>query len=327
MELRGIHHVTAMTSSAEKIYDFFTHILGLRLVKKTVNQDDIDTYHLFFADDKGNPGTDMTFFDFKGIRKARFGNNEISRTGFRVPDDKALTYWKKRLEHYQVKHSDIKTIFQRKVIYFSDFDDQRYALFSDQENNGIASGEPWLKGPVPNEFAITGLGPVYITVNDLDYMDKILTNILKMRKTSKEGSLYSYEMGEGGNGGMVIIEESKILPDAMQGYGGVHHVAFRVSDQEELLTWDKALKMYQARTSGLVDRFYFESVYTRMYPNVLFELATDGPGFIDDEENYETLGEKLALPPKYRNQRTYVESVVRPIDTIRSNKTYDKEYF
>lgn len=326
MELRGIHHVTAITSSAEKIYEFFTNILGLRLVKKTVNQDDIDTYHLFFADDKGSPGTDMTFFDFKGIRKARFGNNEISRTGFRVPNDKALDYWKKRFEHYKVKHSEIKDIFNRKTIYFQDFDDQRYAIFSDENDTGIASGTPWLKGPVPNEFAITGLGPVYITVNHLEHMNTILTEVFKMRKTNKQESLHLYEMSEGGNGGSVIIEENLILPEAMQGYGGVHHLAFRVEDQSELLYWDKTIKMLQGRTSGLVDRFYFESVYTRLYPNVLFELATDGPGFIDDEEPYETLGEKLALPPKFRNSRAYVEGVVRHIDTVRSTKEFKKEY-
>lgn len=326
-QLTGIHHVTAITSSAEKIYDFFTNILGLRLVKKTINQDDINTYHLFFADDKGTAGTDMTFFDFKGIAKAQHGTNEISRTGFRVPSDAALMYWIKRFQHYKIKHTDIKIMFGRKTIFFYDFDDQPYALFSDEGISGVASGTPWLKGPVPNEFGITGLGPIFLMVNQLESMENILIQVLRMRKMSKEGVYHLFEMGEGGNGASVIIEENKLLPQAHQGFGGVHHVAFRVSDRKVLDAWEKDFNQIGAPNSGYVDRFYFESLYTRLYRNILFELATDEPGFIDDEETYEILGEKLALPPKFRNQRHYVESVVRHIDTVRSNKTFEKEYF
>ena len=131
-QLKGIHHVTAITSSAKDIYKFYTNILGLRLVKKNVNQDDLKTYHLFFADDRGNPGTDMTFFDFKGISQAVHGNNEISETGFRVPNDKALEYWLKRLNHYNVTNEGISTLFGKNILRFRDFDDQRYVIFSDE---------------------------------------------------------------------------------------------------------------------------------------------------------------------------------------------------
>src|SRR6476619_5041867 len=124
--LEGVHHVTAITSNAEKIYDFFTNVLGLRLVKKTVNQDDIQTYHLFFADDAGNPGTDMTFFDFPGIQKGVHGTNEISKTSFRVPSDDALAYWVKRFDKFNVKHKGIQEQFGKKVLPFVDFDDQHY---------------------------------------------------------------------------------------------------------------------------------------------------------------------------------------------------------
>lgn len=326
-QLRGIHHVTAITSSAEKIYDFFTYVLGLRLVKKTVNQDDINTYHLFFADDLGSPGTDMTFFDFKGINKAVHANNEIKRTGFRVKDDEALNYWLKRFKHYKVKNSGIKEIFNKKVIYFEDFDGQLYALFSDELDNGIKSGVPWKKGPVPNEYAITGLGPIFIDVYRLDSMDNILTKVFNMRKEKTEGNMNLYEMGLGGNGGSLIITENKSLQPSMQGYGGIHHIAFRVKDKAELDMWIDKLNKLGAPNSGFVERFYFKSAYTRLYPNVLFELATDGPGFIDDEETYETLGETLALPPKLKNQRDYVLSVVKEFDTKRSDKVFEKEYF
>ena len=128
--LKGIHHVTAITSSAEKNYEFFTYVLGMRLVKKTVNQDDMQTYHLFFADDKGSAGTDMTFFDFPGIPKGTHGTNEIYKTSFRVPTDAALDYWVKRFEKYEVKHNGIEEVFGKKTISFVDFDDQQYMLVS-----------------------------------------------------------------------------------------------------------------------------------------------------------------------------------------------------
>lgn len=136
----GVHHVTAITSSAEKNYQFFTYVLGMRLVKKTVNQDDIQTYHLFFADDKGNPGTDMTFFDFPGIPKGTHGTNEIYKTSFRVPSDAAIEYWKKRFDRLEVKHTGIKEQFNRKTLSFVDFDDQQYQLISDENNIGVDSG-------------------------------------------------------------------------------------------------------------------------------------------------------------------------------------------
>lgn len=325
--LNGIHHVTAITSSAEKIYAFFTDILSMRLVKKTVNQDDIQTYHLFFADDRGSAGTDMTFFDFQGIQKARKGSNEIARTGFRVNDDVALEYWVKRFDHYHVKHERIQTLFKKKTLFFRDLDDQEYALFSDQNNQGIASGTPWLNGPVPVEFGITGLGPIFIRVNQLDRMKKVLSEVMMMREISSERSYTLFEMGEGGNGASVILDEQKGLFDAQQGYGGVHHVAFRIDDKAALDRWIERLDGFHAGHSGFVDRFYFKSLYTRLYPGILFEFATEGPGFIDDEEPYETLGEILALPPKFRDRRAYVESKVRQFDTVRSNKKFEKEYF
>ena len=163
-ELKGLHHVTAITSSAEKIYEFFTGVLGIRLVKKTVNQDDIKTYHLFFSDDVGSPGTDMTFFEFPGISMGIHGNNEISKTSFRVPSDGALDYWIKRFDKYDVKHTGIQEWFGKNTVSFTDFDDQSYQLISDQNNEGVVSGTPWQKGPIPLEYAITGLGPIFIRI-------------------------------------------------------------------------------------------------------------------------------------------------------------------
>jgi glyoxalase family protein len=326
-QLLGLHHVTAITSSAERNYEFFTYVLGMRLVKKTVNQDDIQTYHLFFADDRGSAGTDVTFFDFPGSQKAVKGSNSISRIGLRVPSDEALSYWMKRFDHYKVAYKAVQNLFGKQTLFFKDFDEQEYALFSDEHNQGIESGTAWLKGPVPNEYAITGLGPIFFSINRVELMDRVLRELLMMRKSAQEGRYVLYEMGLGGNGASVILEEDTQSNPAIQGYGAVHHIAFRVEDEDTLFAWIKHLNAFGASNSGYVDRFYFKSLYTRMYPGILFEFATDGPGFIDDEEAYEVLGEQLALPPKYRNQREQIEALVRPIDTVRSTKHFKKEYF
>ncbi|MEG0288164.1 MAG: ring-cleaving dioxygenase [Carnobacterium sp.] len=325
-ELKGIHHVTAITSSAEQIYDFFTSVLSLRLVKKTVNQDDIQTYHLFFADDQGSAGTDMTFFDFPGTPKGIKGTNDISKTSFRVPSDAALDYWIKRFAKYDVKHTGIKEQFGVKTISFEDFDEQHYQLISDENNTGIGSGVPWHKGPVPDEFAITGLGPVFVRIANFDFLKEVLEKVLLFKEIAQEGDFHLFEVGKGGNGAQMIVEHNQVLPQAQQGYGSVHHLAFRVENRAALDEWVERMAQFRFPTSGYVDRFYFESLYARIAQGILFEFATDGPGFIDDEESYETLGETLALPPAFRNKRAEIEKLVRPIDTVRSNKVFEKEY-
>jgi glyoxalase family protein len=323
-QLKGMHHVTAITSSAEKNYEFFTYVLGMRLVKKTVNQDDIQTYHLFFADDKGSAGTDMTFFDFPGIPKGVHGTNEISKTSFRVQSDAALEYWVKRFDRLEVKHTGIKEQFGKKTLSFVDFDDQQYQLISDEFNKGIESGTPWQKGPIPLEYAITGLGPVFVRIANFDYFKEVLEKVLLFRETGVDGSFHLFEVGEGGNGASVIVEYNTVLPQAQQGYGTVHHAAFRVEDRSVLDEWTERMSSFGFSTSGYVNRHFFESLYARVAPQILFEFATDGPGFMGDEP-YETLGEKLSLPPFLEPQRAEIEKLVRPIDTVRSTKEFIKE--
>ncbi|MCM3244240.1 ring-cleaving dioxygenase [Cytobacillus oceanisediminis] len=322
--LKGIHHVTAITSSAETNYEFFTYTLGMRLVKKTVNQDDIQTYHLFFADDTGSPGTDMTFFDFPGIPQGSHGTDEISKTSFRVPTDEALNYWVKRFDRLEVPHSGIKEQFGKKTLSFTDFDDQKYQLISDEDNKGVPSGTPWQNGPVPLEYAITGLGPLFVRVAQFDYFKEMMEKVLHFKEIAQEGDFHLFEVGEGGNGAQVVVEYNPSLPQARQGYGTVHHAAFRVEDKSVLEEWDQHLRGFGFQTSGFVDRFFFGSLYSRVAPQILFEFATDGPGFMGDEP-YEKLGEKLSLPPFLEPKRDQIESYVRPIDTVRSTKNLVKE--
>ena len=323
--LKGIHHVTAITSSAEKNYEFFTYVLGMRLVKKTVNQDDIQTYHLFFADDKGSAGTDMTFFDFPNIQKGVHGTNEISKTSFRVPTDAALDYWVKRFNRLEVKHTGIKEQFGKKTLSFVDFDDQQYQLISDEFNEGVESGTPWQKGPIPLEFAITGLGPIFVRIAEFDYFKEVLEKVMVFNEIAKEGSYHLFEGGKGGNGAQIIVEHNAVLPIARQGYGTVHHAAFRVEDRAVLDEWTSRLESFGFQTSGFVDRFFFGSLYSRVAPQILFEFATDGPGFMGDEP-YETVGEILSLPPFLEPKREQIEKLVRPIDTVRSTIDFEKEY-
>lgn len=324
-QLKGMHHVTAITSSAEKNYEFFTYVLGMRLVKKTVNQDDIQTYHTFFADDRGSAGTDMTFFDFPGIPKGTHGTNEISRTSFRVPDDAALAYWEKRFTRLNVQHDGIQTQFGVKVLPFTDFDDQRYQLVSDENNEGIPSGTPWQNGPIPLEYAITGLGPIEITIADFKYFKTMLEQALLFKEIAQEGDVHLFEVGTGGNGARVIVKHDEVSPNGRQGFGTVHHAAFRVEDREVLNYWTKRMEEIGFNTSGYVNRHFFESLYARVAQGILFEFATDGPGFMGDEP-YETLGEKLSLPPFLEAKRDYIESVVRHFDTVRSTIDFEKEY-
>lgn len=323
--LKGIHHVTAITSSAEKIYAFFTYVLGMRLVKKTVNQDDIHTYHLFFADDQGSAGTDMTFFDFPNVPKGIHGTNEISKTSFRVPTDAALTYWVKRFERLKVAHTGIKEQFGKQTLSFVDFDDQQYQLISDEQNEGVASGTPWQDGPIPLEYAITGLGPIFIRIADFEPFKRVLEEVILYKEIATEGEFHLFEGHAGGNGDQIIVEHQPGLPNARQGYGSVHHVAFRVKDRAVLDEWTDRLEKFGFQTSGFVDRYFFGSLYARLTRRILFEFATDGPGFMGDEP-YETLGEKLSLPPFLEPKREQIEQLVRPIETTRSTITFEKEY-
>ncbi|ARK21988.1 ring-cleaving dioxygenase MhqE [Sporosarcina ureae] len=314
-ELLGIHHVTAMTDNAMRNYDFFTNVLGMRLVKKTVNQDDIHTYHTFFADDVGSPGTDMTFFDFPNNPKGTPGTNSISRTGLRVPNDAALEFYLERFKEFGIDNDGIQELFGKKVLPFQEVDGQKYQLFSDENNEGVAPGKPWKNGPVPEEHAIYGLGPIEITVSYFEDFKKMLTEVYGMKPILEEENVTLFDVGEGGNGGQVILRNDDTTP-SRQGYGQVHHVSFRVKDHEAIKNWEAKYDEMGMQHSGHVDRFYFEALYTRV-GHILIELSTDGPGFMTDEL-YETLGENLSLPPFLEPKREYIESQIRPFDTTRS---------
>jgi glyoxalase family protein len=316
--LKGQHHVSALTANAKSNYEFYTKVLGLRLVKKTVNQDDTSVYHLFYADERGNPGTDLTFFEIPNAGRTYYGTNSISGTSLRVPSDESLSYWKKRFREFDVEHDEISHESGRATLHFRDAEGQRLILVSDEQNSGVAGGKPWEKSLVPTEYAIYGLGPIHLTVSQTDHTATILTDVLgfkeKRRYTSTNAEVIVYETGEGGTGGEVHLETRSDLPKERPGRGSVHHVAFRVENEEELMKWVQKLKQLRIPNSGFVERYYFKSLYFREPNGILFELATDGPGFEGDEP-FETLGESLALPPYLEDKRESIEVRLKPLDT------------
>ncbi|MFZ3587690.1 ring-cleaving dioxygenase [Bacillus sp. DJP31] len=316
--LKGIHHVSAITANALRNYEFYTKIIGLRLVKKTVNQDDTSVYHLFYADERGNPGTDLTFFEFPHAGNTYQGTNSISTTSLRVPTDESLYYWEKRFEEFAVEHEGISSETGRASLTFKDFEGQRLVLVSDEQNEGVEGGHPWDLSPVLKEHAIQGLGPVVLTVARLESTAKILTDVLGFRKKGTYQSIGHtntvYETGEGGTGAEIHLVERPDLPMERPGRGSVHHVALRVEDQEELKKWVEWLKELKIPNSGFVERYYFKSLYFREPNGILFELATDGPGF-EGDESFDHLGERLALPPYFEDQRESIEAKLKPLHT------------
>ncbi|MFC0472785.1 ring-cleaving dioxygenase [Halalkalibacter kiskunsagensis] len=319
--LLGQHHVSAITANAKENYRFYTKVLGLRLVKKSINQDDTSVYHLFYADERGNPGTDLTFFEIPHAGTTYHGTNSISLTSLRVESDEAISYWKKRFEEFAVEHDEIATKYGRKTIAFRDFEGQRLELVSDETNHGVLGGKPWDKSPVPVEYGIIGLGPVKLTVAQPEITAKILTDVMGYReKDSYQSNLNNhppirvFETGEGGTGGEIYLEERADLQSERPGRGSVHHVAFRVESEEELKKWVDYLKQLRLPNSGFVERYYFRSLYFREPNGILFELATDGPGF-EGDESFEHLGENLSLPPYFENQRAEIEAKLKPLDT------------
>ncbi|WP_188207853.1 ring-cleaving dioxygenase [Alkalibacillus aidingensis] len=318
MNLLGIHHLSAMTANAQRNVDFYTKILGMRMVKKTVNQDEPSMYHLFYGDEVGSPGTELTFFEIPRAGQTHVGNKSISTTSLRVPSDASLDYWEKRLSDAGVHHQGILQQFGRRVLPFQDFEKQRLTLVSDENNDGVSGGKPWVQSQADPQHGITGLGPVHLTIPELSRTEPILTTVMGFRRAGNyihhqtNQQVVVFETGEGGTGAEVHVHERTDLPPERLGRGGVHHVAFRVSNEDELYKCIDLLDENEIGHSGFVDRFYFKSVYFREPNGILFELATDGPGFTADEQESE-LGASLALPPFLEAKREQIEQKLKPI--------------
>ncbi len=320
MQLGGLHHITAITGHASQNVAFYTQVLGLRLVKKTVNQDDVSAYHLFYADEGGHPGTDLTFFDWPMAGANRPGVGTISAIAFGVRGREALDWWAERLERFNIAHEGIQVREaggdgERAALAFRDPEGQQLELIDD---GGRLAGEPWKKSPVPVAMGIRGLYAVRLTVRDLVPSAKLLTETMGFRQAGTyrlgQHSVTIFEVGPGGPGTEVHLDARPDAPRGLPGIGGVHHVAFRTPTEEEHQRWRARLVQAGRQVTPVIDRFYFRSLYFREPGGVLFEVATDGPGFATDEDP-EHLGERLALPPFLEPYRQEIEAGLQPITT------------
>ena len=316
--LAGLHHVTAITGHASENVAFYTQALGMRLVKKTVNQDDVSAYHLFYADEQGRAGTDVTFFDWPLSAPNRRGAGTIDAIALRVSGE-SIDWWTERLAQLGVAHNLPAVRDDRRVLTFADPEGQRMELIAD-EGAALTPGTPWQKGPTPPSNGVRGLFGVTLTVAKMDRTAWLLTEVMGFRRVTDADESESgfeqtalFETGPGGPGAQVRVQVPRDPSAGRPGRGGVHHVAFRTASVERQQAWKDRLESAGVVVTPLIDRFYFSSIYFREPGGVLFEIATDGPGFATDEP-VEHLGEALALPPFLEPRRHQIEAGLRPIE-------------
>ncbi len=320
LELSGLHHVTAVTAHAQENLAFYTRVLGLRLVKKTVNQDDVSAYHLFYADEHGSAGTEVTFFDWAMAAPNQPGTGEVSAVGLRVSGRAAMDWWAQRFDRMGTPYKWVQDGTGNEVVAFVDPEGQRLQLIDDTDSE-IPGGSPWSGSNIPPEMAIRGLGSFTLTVSRLEPTTRILTEVLGFRRTgtfpsadSSDRVVARFETGPGGPGASVLVDVRPDLPRARQGRGGVHHIAYRTPTFEEHEAWQRYLQESGIHVTPVIDRYYFRSIYFREPGGILFEIATDGPGFATDEDEAH-LGETLALPPFLEPYRTQIEAGLKPLDS------------
>jgi glyoxalase family protein len=316
IEIPGIHHVTAISGDASGNVRFYTQALGLRRVKKTVNQDDLKAYHLFYGDETGSPGTEVTFFDWPHNPPTVPGAGTIAPVALRVPGADALVWWEQRLDDLGVAHGPIEERDGHGVLALTDPEGQQLELVDD---GGAPGGRPWARSTVPADRAITGVHDVTITSADPDGTAALLTRLLGFRPAGASeladgsGTVTVFEMGEGGPGAQVRVIAPRRTLLGQPGIGGVHHVAYRTPNDEEHREWHERIARAGVSVTPVIDRYYFRSIYFREPGGALFEIATDGPGFASDEP-VDTLGERLALPPFLEPRRAEIEAGLRPIE-------------
>lgn len=307
--INGLHHITAIAGDPKENYDYYTKTLGLRLVKKSINQDAPDTYHLFYADGAGNPGTDLTFFPWPAMGPAKPGAGKAVEVTFAVKNG-SYDYWKKRMEELNQNVKE-ETRFGAKHLVFADPHGLELAITETSDERDF---EVWDRSPVPVEYQIRWMHSVRILVRDIKNTELLLTRIMGFTKNGEDQGWHRFGTNNGESGTLIDVFMNPELSAGRWGTGGIHHIAWRVKDsQDEMKVRELVLKAGLS-PSPQIDRFWFKSVYFQEPGGVLFEIATDGPGF-DRDEDPEHLGEKLILPPWYESQRDEIERNLPPINT------------
>ena len=309
--MSGLHHVTAIAGNPPHNLNFYRHILGLRLVKRTVNFDDPGTYHFYYGDETGRPGTVLTFFIWEHAGRGRVGVGETQQTAFRVPVQ-SLGYWTHRFVEQGVSHQAPEKRFGQSVLAFSDPDGMRLALVGVSD----ATSEPgWSGTDIPPEHAIRGFHGVMLLLDDATKTGSVLTTVLGLKEAGREGSVIRYRAASS-PGGIVDIYQAKGFLPGRQGHGSVHHIAFRAKDDAEQAEMARKLvTQHNLHPTGQRDRTYFRSIYFREPGGVLFEIATEAPGFAVDEP-LASLGNSLKLPPSLEPQRKEIESELPPLGVL-----------
>jgi glyoxalase family protein len=309
-DIKGIHHVTAISGPAQENLDFYAGVLGLRLVKKSVNQDDPGTYHLFYADAEGHPGTDLTFFPWAQMAPSRDGYGLSSEVSLAVPPG-SLSFWSARLEGYGARMSAAEVRFGQNALPVIDPHGLRIALVESKESLGRAF-TPWDGSPIPVEHQIRGLEGARMIERDLVVTTSFLSNAMGFSHLGTENGWHRYGVAGGKSGAYVDLRETPTARRAAWGTGSVHHIAWRVDDEAHQLEVRGRVTEEGARPTPVIDRFWFKSVYFLEPGGVLFELATDGPGFAVDEDRAH-LGESLVLPPWLEPNRAAIETRLPPL--------------
>jgi glyoxalase family protein len=306
-EIPGIHHVTSITGDVQKNVDFYVSVLGLRFVKKSINQDLPDTYHLYFADYVGSPGTAMTFFGWPTWPAQRKGSGQVTTVSFAVPE-RSLNHWGARLKSLGIAARRAER-FGVGVITLDDPDGIEVEIAGQATEAGSDRWVPWEQGPVPAEHAIRGFHSVTLTVAEAGASAELLTKTMGFRRSDTAGNRTRFETGSGGPDSIVDVIESPEGPAGEESIGTVHHVAFRAPDDEAQKDWRDALVAAGRNVTPVIDRWYFKSIYYREPGGVLYEIATDSPGFTVDEKP-EELGSGLSLPPWFDVRRERLEETL-----------------
>ncbi|WP_259067941.1 ring-cleaving dioxygenase [Mucilaginibacter sp. X4EP1] len=301
-KIKGIHHVTAISGSAKRNVNFYTHTLGLHLVKKTVNFDDPKTYHLYYGDQTGSPGTILTFFPWEGITTGRRGARQVTEIGYSVPQG-SFEFWLKRLEDHNIIHNKIAEKFGEQYLTFLDPDGLKFELtVAKNEDTRL----PWETTEIKVENTIKGFHQITITTNKMEPTARILTEVLGFKLLAQSVNRYRFITDSVANANIVdLVEVAGEIAGQIAG-GSVHHVAFRVSNEKTLMEYRDIIAGMGIHITDKIDRNYFYSLYFREPGGVLFEIATDNPGFAVDEPADE-LGTHLMLPPQYESRRSEIE--------------------
>lgn len=308
--VRKLHHVTAIAGPAQENLDFYAGVLGLRLVKRSVNQDDPGTYHLFYADAEGHPGTDLTFFPWAQMAPCRDGYGLSNEVSLAVPPG-TLGFWRERLERYGVRMNPVEVRFGQDVLPFVDPHGLHLALVESADSLDRAF-TPWEGSPIPVEQQIRGLESARMVERDLVITTSFLSNAMGFVHLGTENGWYRYGVGGGKSGAYVDLQETPTARRGAWGTGSVHHIAWRVDDEAHQLEVRASVTAEGAHATPVIDRFWFKSVYFKEPGGVLFELATDGPGFAVDEDHAH-LGESLVLPPWLEPNRAAIEAKLPPL--------------